>query len=192
MSALLVALLVVLGVVILGIAVLATRIARNHREANQVVAGIATSAPAAWAGGHTSEARLHRRLRDVARAQRAALPGVNDLGGSLEREALALDERLIAVAALPESVRAEPLAEVAAAVDAIEQAAAALASAGAPALPGSTGVDDIAERLRLLAEARAELAAAAPGGPLPGLSEPAAADRPAAGEDHAPREGAGS
>jgi hypothetical protein len=45
---------------------------------------------------------------------------------SLEQQALAVDERLIAVAALPERVRAEPLASVTAAVDAVEAAVAAL------------------------------------------------------------------
>ncbi len=174
MSALLVVLLVVGGLLVLVVALLATRIARSHRSANEVVPGVATSAPASWAGAHTPEARLHRRLRDAVLAVRAAPSDLGDLGASLEREALALDERLVAVAALPQRVRAEPLAEVATAVGAIEEAAAALASAGAPALPGSTGVDDIAERLRLLAEARAELADAAPW---------ATARRDAAGDD---------
>ncbi|HET7722060.1 MAG TPA: hypothetical protein VFK43_18960, partial [Acidimicrobiales bacterium] len=89
-----------------------------------------TKAPAEWAGAHTPEARLHRRLRDAMAAVRAN-PAMEDAfmmdaRVSLEQQALAVDERLIAVAALPEGVRNEPLSSVAAAVDAVEAAVAAL------------------------------------------------------------------
>ena len=51
---------------------------------------------------------------------------------SLEQHALAVDERLVAVAALPERVRDEPLAGVSAAVDAVEAAVASLVAGPAP------------------------------------------------------------
>lgn len=103
---------------------------RKFAEANVVVPGSATKAPAEWAGAHTPEARLHRRLRDAVAAVRAN-PAMEDAfmmdaRVSLEQQALAVDDRLIAVAALPERVRAEPLASVAAAVDSVEVAVAAL------------------------------------------------------------------
>ena len=113
---------------------------RQYAEANEVVPGTATRAPAEWAGAHTPEARLHRRLRDAVEALRAN-PTMEDAYRldarvSLEQHALAVDERLIAVAALPGGVRAEPLAGVAAAVDAVEAAVASLVAGPAPEADG--------------------------------------------------------
>jgi hypothetical protein len=125
-----------------GAVVISTR--RRFAAANQIVPGTATRAPAAWAGAHTPEARLHRRLRDAVAALRAN-PALEDAWAlesrvSLEQHALAVDERLVAVAALPAGVRAAPLAGVAAAVDALEGAVASLASAG-PDLTRHAGLD---------------------------------------------------
>jgi hypothetical protein len=126
--------LVFLGLVMVAAAVTATVVVRSQKrkyaEANEVVPGTATGAPAEWAGAHTPEARLHRRLRDAVAALRAN-PALEDAYRmdarvSLEQHALAVDARLIAVAALPERVRAVPLASVAAAVDAVEAAVASL------------------------------------------------------------------
>lgn len=134
---------------------------RQFANANEVVPGVATQAPAAWAGAHTPEARLHRRLRDAV----AALPPRDDIErfearASLEQHALAVDEQLVAVAALPERVRGEQLAMVAAAVDALEAGVAALTASSQGQLePGR--IDDalaqVSERVALLAEARTEL-----------------------------------
>ena len=127
--------------VVVAAVVAATVVVRNGKRgfarANEVVPGRATRAPAEWAGAHTPEARLHRRLRDAVEALRAN-PAMEDswmleTRVSLEEQAVAVDERLIAVAALPERVEAEPLAGVAAAVDAVEGAVAALASPAASA-----------------------------------------------------------
>ncbi len=127
-------LVVVLVLFVAAAATAAAVVVRNGRRqyaaANQVVPGTATSAPAEWAGAHTPEARMHRRLRDAVEAVRAN-PAMADAWAldarvTLEQQALAVDERLIAVAALPERVRAEPLAAVASAVDAVEVAVASL------------------------------------------------------------------
>ncbi len=136
---------VVLVLVVLSAVVAATVVVRNNKrsfaEANVVVPGTTTKAPAAWAGAHTPEARLHRRLRDAVAALRAN-PAMEDAfmldaRVSLEQQALAVDERLIAVAALPEGVRADKLASVGDAVDAVEAAVAALVAG-----PGErSGVD---------------------------------------------------
>ena len=109
---------------------------RQYAKANEVVPGTPTRAPAEWAGAHSPEARLHRRLRDAVAALRAN-PGLEDAWRlearvSLEQHAVAVDERLIAVASLPERVRAEPLASVAAAVDAVEAAVASLVAGPVP------------------------------------------------------------
>lgn len=109
---------------------------RQFSADNQVVPGTPTMAPAGWAGAHSPEARLHRRLRDAVAAVGAnptlADAWMLDARVSLEQQALMVDERLIAVAALPERVRAEPLAAVAAAVDAVEAAVAALVTESRP------------------------------------------------------------
>ncbi|HJV08903.1 MAG TPA: hypothetical protein VJ653_04455 [Acidimicrobiales bacterium] len=136
---------VVLLVLVVSAAVAASVVVRTNKrkfaEANQVVPGSATKAPAAWAGAHSEEARLHRRLRDAVESLRAN-PVMEDAfmmdaRVSLEQQALAVDERLIAVAALPERVRDEPMASVAAAVDALETAVAAVVT-----VPGErSGVD---------------------------------------------------
>ncbi len=106
---------------------------RKFAEGNEVVPGTATRAPAEWAGAHSPEARLHRRLRDAVAALRAN-PAMEDAWMlearvSLEQHALAVDERLVAVAALPKGVREEPMAAVAAAVEAVEAAVVAAVAA---------------------------------------------------------------
>ena len=138
-----------LAVVVIAAVVAATAVVRSQKrqyaKANEVVPGTATRAPAEWAGAHTPEARLHRRLRDAVAAVRAG-SGMEDAWAldarvALEQHALAVDERLIAVAGLPERVRAEPLAGVSAAVDAVEAAVASLV-AGPEAQAGArTGLD---------------------------------------------------
>ncbi len=138
-------------------AVAATMVVRSQKKsyarANEVVPGRATKAPAEWAGAHTPEARMHRRLRAAVEALRAN-PAMEDAfmldaRVSLEEQAVSVDERLIATAALPEGVRAEPLARLAPAVDAVEAAVAALVSS-----PERSGVEqamaDVAQRMAAL------------------------------------------
>lgn len=132
---------------------------RDYAAANEVVPGAPTTAPAAWAGAHTPEALLHRRLRDAVAAVRAN-PAMEDAWAvesrvSLEQQARAVDERLIAVAALPATVRDRPMAGVAAAVDAVEAAVAALVT-DVPAPGRRSGVDqamaDVQRQVAQLAE----------------------------------------
>lgn len=162
MSALAVALLVVVGVGI-GFAVALARSGRKgFDDANVIVEGRDTGAPAEWGVAHTPEARLHRRIRDAVRALQADPALAGTLSGErqrIEEEALAIDERLVAAAALPESVRAPVMARVEAAVVQLEAAAARSASAGFLTEESVIGdsVEAISERLRSVAEARAEL-----------------------------------
>ncbi|HEX2119256.1 MAG TPA: hypothetical protein VHF91_08735 [Acidimicrobiales bacterium] len=151
---------VVLVLLVLSAVLAATVVVRTNKrkfaEANAVVPGTATQAPPEWAGAHSPEARLHRRLRDAVTAVRAnpALEDafMMDARVSLEQQALAVDERLIAVAALPERVRAEPLASVAAAVEAVEAAVAAVVAGPVEGQRG--GVDqamaEVADRVSQL------------------------------------------
>jgi hypothetical protein len=140
------------------------RMRRQYVRSNDVVPGVATGAPAAWAGAHSPEARLHRRLRDAVAAVRAAPPGdgvgVLDARTIFEQQALGVDQRLVAVAALPDGVRAGHVGEVASAVEAIESAAAALVAATGEGLDAAAlqrVVAEVVERTALLAKARAEL-----------------------------------
>lgn len=173
MSALAVVLAAAL-VAVAAVAVLALEIRRRQRRANQVVPGVDGPAPASWAGAHTPEARLHRRLRDAMAALRA-VPGVDAAtpGGraELDRYALALDERLVAVAAVPETVRAPALGRVTADIEALESAVGALttqvASGGAEA---GDAVRSLSQWMAQLDEARAELDALESGA-LPPVDE---------------------
>ena len=149
---------VVLLLFVVSAAVAATVVVRTQKrrfaEANVVVPGTDTKAPAEWAGAHTPEARLHRRLRDAVAAVRAN-PAMEDAFRmdarvSLEQQALSVDERLIAVAALPERVRAEPLASVSAAVDAVEAAVAALVAGPDSASGLDQAMAEVAERVSRL------------------------------------------
>jgi hypothetical protein len=149
---------VVLVLFIAAAVVAATVVVRTQRqkfaEANVVVPGTTTKAPAEWAGAHTPEARLHRRLRDAVAAVRAN-PAMEDAfmmdaRVSLEQQALAVDERLIAVAALPERVRAEPLASVSAAVDAVEAAVAQLVAGPSSTNSLDQAMAEVAQRVAQL------------------------------------------
>jgi hypothetical protein len=134
MTVFLVVLVLVLVVAAAGGLTVVTGQRAKFAKANQVVPGLPSRAPAAWAGAHSPEALLHRRLRDAVAAMRAN-PAVKDGWAidsrvALEQHALAVDDRLVAVAALPASVRGQPLAAVADAVAAVEAAVASLATAG--------------------------------------------------------------
>lgn len=152
-------------IVVVGtIAYVALRNAQDFSDANEVVPGVPTRAPKAWAGAHSVEARLHRRLRDSMTALRAnpALddPALVDVREALQREALAIDDQLVAAAALPARVRDEPLRQVTTAVESVEGAVAEVVLLRGPERESSqAAIDQVRTRLALVEEARAELAA---------------------------------
>ena len=137
---------------------------REFRQANEIVPGLKSSAPASWAGAHSPEAKLHRRLGDAVRAAHAN-PKFKELGLSAKTdqvglEAQAIDDRLIAAAALPQSHRAEAVEALAPAVQDLEDAVAALIRSTTVAeskelLQQSVSEADI--KLQALAKARAEV-----------------------------------
>ena len=171
--ALLVLLVVVLALVVLagGVAggvILANRARRNfqarQQASNQVVPGRVTRAPESWLGSHDPEAVLHRRLRDAMAALRANDAFDNDgalleVRVELEEQALALDDQLVSVAAVPRLHRSEPLARVTEAVAMIEKAVSELATRSAlESAPRLDAVlDRIKERVSLIDEIRTEL-----------------------------------
>lgn len=151
-------------IVVCMVAYLALRNAQDFSDANEVVPGVDTGAPKEWAGAHSPEARLHRRLRDSMTALRdnAALddPSLSSVRTGLEEQAVAVDRRLVAVAALPRAHRDEPLAQVAQAVEAVEAAVAGFVTLRGPSTDDiERAIADIRTRVGLVEEARAELEA---------------------------------
>jgi len=151
-------LIIVVGTV----AYLALRNAQDFSDANEVIPGVPTNAPKEWAGAHSVEARLHRRLRDSMTALRANRsldePAMIQVREALEREALAIDDQLVAAAALPARVRDEPLGQVATAVESVEAAVAEVVLLRGPERASTeAAIELVRTRLALVAEARAEL-----------------------------------
>jgi hypothetical protein len=171
--------LVVAGAV--GAVALVLRNKAAYDRSNELLPGIATSAPASWAGSHDPEARLHRRLRDAMVALRANqaydLDGtLLDLRVDLEQQAVALDEQLVATTALPVHLRGEPLARIVGAVESIEQAVADLAGSTTAEIGTRLAVvlDDVRMRTDLVAQARTALDALDADDPASGATAPGA------------------
>lgn len=159
------ALLVLSVAAVIGFGVaLALRSKREFGEQNQVVPGQKSPAPASWAGAHSREAKLHRRLGAAVRGAHQN-PRLVELGlapqmRSIDAEAMAIDERLVAAAALPQSHRE-------AAIDTLEEHVVALESTIAELVTGISVADSKAQleqavsaadlRLHALALARAEV-----------------------------------
>lgn len=134
------------------LAVIAVRAAKkvqtNYERSNEVVPGIASSAPTSWLGSHDPEARMHRRLLEAMKALRANQAfdhngALLDLRVELEQQAVAIDAELVSTAALPMALRQEPLEVLAGAVETIEHAVAGLAT---------TSATEAGDRLHLMIE----------------------------------------
>jgi len=143
---------------------------RHQLERNAVVPGVLTTAPPSWAGSHDPEARLHRRLRDTVAALRAdprvRSADLQEVRMAVEREAVAIDERLVAIAALPAARRHDPLTALTTAVEHLEGAVAQIVSwSPTTGLELPSAVAAANERLALVAEIQAELSPFPP--PLP-------------------------
>lgn len=123
---------------------------------NALVPGMASDAPAEWAGSHSDEAKLHRRLIAVMQDLHAmSRVGEEDVAGlelrvELEQHALAVDRRLVRVASMPAAARGPELAEIEVSVAAIEEAAEDLsrriAQDGASA--DVMGLEDLSARIK--------------------------------------------
>ncbi|MGI8756804.1 MAG: hypothetical protein ACR2MB_13295 [Acidimicrobiales bacterium] len=158
-------------------ALLARQAVQGYKASNQVVPGRPTSAPSSWAGSHDACALLHRRLIVAMAALRANQAfdddgALLDLRVELEQQALAIDERLVAIDALPAPGRAEPLTQVTAATAAIEQAVTDLASRSVADLKPAVdaALADLRERTTALDDIRRELDATDPSVVGPGAT----------------------
>lgn len=159
----LIVLLAIAGLAVGGMAgALAVRARQDRDRRLDVVPGVPSGAPVAWAGAHTPEARLHRRLGDAVRALRTpsalASTAFADQRAALEQEALRIDARLIAVAALTGPRRDTAIAAVGELVDRYETAVTELVTAS---LDGAGSLDAVISeselRLQALEAARAEV-----------------------------------
>lgn len=163
-----VVLLVLCGIALLVLA----RVRRRLRVSPHT----ATDAPLRWLVTPLPSARLHRRLQGAVRAVRSATRQGGSLGRSrrpptastrlaadLEREAVAIDRRLVAVAKLGIGERRRALEDTAAEVARLEGLARRIADLARdeqqrPALvAGDSVLDDLAGRVERLEHARAEL-----------------------------------
>lgn len=157
--------LVVAVVAIIGFGVaLTVRSKKDFDDANEVVPGTKSAAPTSWAGAHSPEAKLHRRLGAAVRGARNN-PRLVELGlaaqtKQIEDEALAIDERLIAAAGLPARHRGDAVAEFEPQVAALEDAAAALVKSTTVSQSKELleqAVSDADIKLQALTQARAEI-----------------------------------
>ncbi|MEM1335913.1 MAG: hypothetical protein AAGG08_20890, partial [Actinomycetota bacterium] len=141
---------------------LAVRSKREFAEQNEIVPGRASPAPASWAGAHSREARLHRRLGDAVKGAHEN-PRFVELGlapqmAKIDAQALAIDERLVAASNLPASQKDSAIDAIEAHVVELEQTIADLVtgvsvSDSRAQLEQAVSAADI--RLQALAEARA-------------------------------------
>jgi hypothetical protein len=144
--------------------VLAARSKKEFAEQNEVVPGRKSPAPASWAGAHSREAKLHRRLGEAVRGAQAN-PRFVELGlatqmNAIEAEALAIDERLVAAASLPAGHKESAIDDLEAHVDKLETTIAEVVTSVTVAdskqqLEAAVSAADIT--LQALAAARAEV-----------------------------------
>ncbi len=130
MGTVIVVLVVVVLAAVLGFAV-ALAAKGRRRAAESLGTGLAANVPREWAGAHSTEAKLHRRL--VAAARSLSVQPLGDAAGierrvAVEQQLRELDEQLVTAAAVPEPARGEALAKIAPLVAAAESAVAAIAS----------------------------------------------------------------
>lgn len=164
-----------LFVVVGTVAYWALRNAQDFSDANEVIPGVPTNAPKEWAGAHSPEARLHRRLRDAMTGLRVNrsldASELTDVREALERAALEVDDRLVAVAALPARHKDTQLPSVQTAVEAIEDAVAEMVALRGPGVTDlTTGIEQARTRLTLVEDARRELEGLGAGSHLDGTA----------------------
>ena len=162
MSFILGAIVLLVAAAVVGAVAFARSSKKDFDDANVIVEGVDTGAPASWAGAHSPEAKLHRQLRDAVRALQAnaALNGyLEPQRLQLEQVAVAIDRRLVAAAALPASGRDEAIEAVASEVAGFEAAVVEAASGSSMTEQDVIGDTTAAinERLTAVAEAQAEI-----------------------------------
>lgn len=149
----------------------AQRVKQNAKKGQQISPGTNSAVPLGWAGAHTPEAKLHRRLGKAMTGLRAATEDdalVTANVDVVEREALKIEQQLVAASMMAERLKGPAIDELGAAVDQIENVSAQLIQRSAELSSGDVQaqLSELSERLDLLDEARAELDQ----GPTPGTT----------------------
>ncbi len=149
----------------------AQRVKQNARRSQEIAPGQRSAAPLGWAGAHTPEAKLHRRLGEAMSGLRSSTDDDALVSANVtvvEREALKIEQQLIAASHLAERLKGPAISELSQAVDQIENVSAQLIQRSAELSAGDVRaqLDDLSQRLALLDEARAELDE----GPTPGTA----------------------
>ena len=109
MSWIIVVLLAVVVLAVLAATGFAIALVRNSRRQQQAEAAMPfpSRAPLSWSGSHVPEARLHRRIRAALRAVEQPAGALSaaqlDAQVTLTVAAQELDDRLVTIAALPET-----------------------------------------------------------------------------------------
>jgi hypothetical protein len=105
---------------------------KGRRQAAKALgAGLAANVPPEWAGAHSPEAKLHRRL--VVAARMLSDQPLGDVAAierrvAVEQQLRELDEQLVVAAAVSEPARGDALARIEPLVTAAESAVAAIVS----------------------------------------------------------------
>jgi hypothetical protein len=140
------------------------------RRRNRISATTKTPAPVTWLVSPRAPARMHRRLRNALTSARIAYspavgeahPQLPDLAHTLEREAVMMDELLVAASVSPRPHRRRSLQPLQAQVTEIERLAHQIAHtarrAGPAAIPqAANGLRDVADQLEALRAAQQEV-----------------------------------
>jgi len=122
---------VIVVVVLVGAIGFAVALAgRGRRRANEALGlspALAANVPPAWAGAHSVEAKLHRRLAATATSlSNLPMGDAPDIEKrvAIEQQIRQLDEQLVAAAAVPGARKAELLADLEPLVASVEGAVA--------------------------------------------------------------------
>lgn len=128
-----VTIVILLAVLVLGggiaIALMLARSSQQAQKRSATIPGIDVVVPQEWALGHDPEARLHRRIAAVVSSLDGTI-GRADVDALQTRaqlmvDATTLDNRLVAIWALPRAAKPAALAEVESDIAALETAATA-------------------------------------------------------------------
>lgn len=140
----------------------AQAVGRNAKKSMELVPGTPARAPANWFGSHEAEAKLFRRLQEAVlgvHAMGQEQPGSFDTVASIERQALRLEEQLLAASHIADRLKPGVIDQLESAVAQIEEIAAAVIGRDAGMLGSGVKqeLDELAERLQLIDQARAQL-----------------------------------
>ncbi|MBS4100957.1 hypothetical protein [Tsukamurella paurometabola] len=144
MSWIIVVLLAVVVLAVLAATGFAIALVRNSRRQQRAEAAMPfpSRAPLSWSGSHVPEARLHRRIRTALRAfdQPAGVLSAAQLDAQVRLTVAAqeLDDRLVTIAALPESEKAAAIEAAAADVADLEKSIADTVVVRPPLPPTTT------------------------------------------------------